>query len=114
MGEYRFYWENDMDSYFAILQKDQLIDIVINVQGTPFKGHRVILCAASTYFKDQLLNVKYPPGMPGLESSFIAIITDKCSPKHFEYIMDYIYKGECRVPEHVSVHFNVKLKFCQT
>ena len=93
----------------CFLQKNQLIDIVICVQGTYFKAHRVILCAASTYFKDQLLNVKYPHGMPGLESSSIVIITDKCSPKHFEYIMDYIYKGECNVPEQVSID-SIKLE----
>ena len=88
-----------------LFQSRQLVDINIIVQGEHFAAHKVILCAASPYFKNQILNIKIPPGCGSPDQNFICIVTDKCSPRHFSYLLDYIYKGEVNVPENVRFFF---------
>ena len=88
-------------THFFLFQSRQLVDINIIVQGEHFAAHKVILCAASPYFKNQILNIKIPPGCGSPDQNFICIVTDKCSPRQFQYLLDYIYKGEVNVPENV-------------
>ena len=89
------------ETHFFLFQSRQLVDINIIVQGEHFAAHKVILCAASPYFKNQILNIKIPPGCGSPDQNFICIVTDKCSPRQFQYLLDYIYKGEVNVPENV-------------
>ena len=80
-----------------------MLDINIIVQDQNFHAHKLMLCAASPYFKRQILNIRLPPGCGSIEQNFICIvINDKCTPKQFGYLLDYIYKGEVNVPENVS------------
>ena len=75
-----------------------MLDITILVQGENFHAHKMLLCAASPYFKKQILSIRYPPGT-SQDQSLICFVIDKCTPKQFSYLLDYIYKGEANVPE---------------
>ena len=87
--------------------------MTVVIQGEAFPVHKVILSAASPYFKNQIQQILQNQSYSGCGSPMICIVTDKCTPRQFSLLLDYIYKGGCDVPEQVSrnicfINFHLK------
>ncbi len=59
----------------------------------------MMMCAASPYFKKQILSIRLPPNHGSMDQNFVCFVIDKCTAKQFDYLMEYIYTGEANVPE---------------
>ena len=52
----------NFDFSIFFFQGEMFLDIAMMVQGKSIFAHQLMLCAASPYFKETILNIKAPPG----------------------------------------------------
>ena len=95
-----FYLEATSHTNLFQLQNGQLIDIHVIVQGEVFQAHKILLCSASKFLMDRILNLSLSL-YPGLRHDLLCLILDNCTSGQFRYILDYIYEGKVDIPEHV-------------
>ncbi|CAE8637505.1 unnamed protein product [Polarella glacialis] len=71
----------------ALLQEEVLTDVQFSVAGRKFSAHRVVLCAASSYFHNMLSS----PFSESCMSASIEIVD--VSPAVFEALLSFLYRG---------------------
>ncbi|CAE8656020.1 unnamed protein product [Polarella glacialis] len=71
----------------ALLQEEVLTDVQFSVSGRKFCAHRVVLCAASSYFHNMLSS----PFSESCMSASIEIVD--VSPAVFEALLSFLYRG---------------------
>ena len=96
-----FYLRETSNTNLFSFQNGQLIDIHVIVQGEVFQAHKILLCSASKFLMDRILNLSLSL-YPGLRHDLLCLILDNCTSGQFRYILDYIYDGKVDIPEHVS------------
>ena len=97
-----FYLRETSNTNLFSFQNGQLIDIHVIVQGEVFQAHKILLCSASKFLMDRILNLSLSL-YPGLRHDLLCLILDNCTSGQFQYILDYIYEGKVDIPEHVSL-----------
>jgi len=76
-----------------IFGNDDLTDVTLTCRGgTPFYAHKIILAAASTYFKSFFKEVQ------GKINQHPVIFVKDAEPSEMEYLMQFIYRGEVDIP----------------
>ena len=76
------------DGLHSLHINKEFTDVEFLVGGERFCAHRVVLCAASSFFR-KLLTGKLQEGANALE----AIPMDTCTSATFRMILDYLYRG---------------------
>jgi len=100
MEELCLNWTNYQNSVSSVFQNlrdsEQFTDVTISTkEGISFKAHRVVLCAASTYFRD-LLSATNSWQHP------IVILKD-LPDRDIEYLLEFIYTGTVSIlPENLT------------
>ncbi|XP_026678547.1 longitudinals lacking protein-like, partial [Diaphorina citri] len=93
-------WANFQSSLaqtFAHLrQQEDLVDVTLVCDGQRLYAHKLVLCAASPWFKSLLMEnpCKHP-----------IIILNEGYHHHMSNILDYIYSGHVRIPQNVLSEF---------
>ena len=82
------YLEELSDGLHSLLISEEFTDVEFLVGEERFHAHRVVLCAASSFFR-KLLTGKFQEGADALE----AIPMDMCTSETFRMILDYLYRG---------------------
>lgn len=81
-------------SNLADLLKDAVLtDLTLNVQGRPFRVHKVILAAGSPYFRSLLTNTMS-------DSHATALDVNDVSEDVFAAVLSFMYKGEAHLVEY--------------
>lgn len=82
----------------ALLEEESLVDVTLSADGQFLRAHRVILSACSPYFrqlfKSSFLNDKHP-----------VIIMKDVDFDNLKSLVEYMYKGEANVPQHMLPSF---------
>lgn len=76
-----------------IFGNDDLTDVTLTCRGgTPFHAHKIILAAASTYFKSFFREVQ------GKINQHPVIFMKDVEPSEMKYLLQFIYRGEVDIP----------------
>ena len=92
-SEFEISWHRQRENLFLHLgdfvRKQQFLDITICAGNKKFRAHKLILAAASGYFKETILS----------HNSYQSIISFKpFAAQHMRNILIFIYAGKCTVP----------------
>jgi hypothetical protein len=95
-------WNNHRSTLFSVfdtlLEEESLVDVTLSAEGQFLRAHRVILSACSPYFrnmfKSQFLNDKHP-----------VVIMKDVEFENLKSLVEYMYKGEANVPQHMLSAF---------
>lgn len=114
-SEYLLQWinhENEFPSrFFEFLQKDEFIDVTLAADGYLFSAHRLVLSAASSYFRkmfSELPSNQQPIGkfiessiqMKSFKSLFSKLVVlNDISWQILDNLMAFIYCGEVNIGE---------------
>ena len=72
---------------------EDLSDVTLTCHGgTPFSAHKIILAAASTYFRNFFMEVR------GKINQHQVIFMKDIQPSQMEYLLQFIYLGEVDIP----------------
>ncbi|XP_042888330.1 protein tramtrack, alpha isoform-like isoform X2 [Penaeus japonicus] len=92
--EYRVRWEghgNHLAQHLARLEQDPAsADATLATKGASFPAHRIVLAAASSFFRSVLQNV--PVGQHPV------VVVRGAQPRHLRYILSFCYTGAVDVP----------------
>ncbi|XP_069982026.1 protein bric-a-brac 1, partial [Penaeus vannamei] len=92
--EYRVRWEghgNHLAQHLARLEQDPAsADATLATKGASFPAHRIVLAAASSFFRSVLQNV--PVGQHPV------VVVRGAQPRHLRYILSFCYTGCVDVP----------------
>ena len=73
--------------------REDLSDVTLTCRGgTPFSAHKMILAAASTYFRNFFREVR------GKVTQHQVIFMKDVDPSEMEYLLQFIYLGEVDIP----------------
>jgi len=76
-----------------VFGRDDLTDVTLTCRGgTPFHAHKMILAAASTYFRNFFMEVQ------GKINQHQVIFMKDIEPAEMEHLLQFIYLGEVDVP----------------
>lgn len=100
--EYCLKWNNHRSTILsvmdALLEEESLVDVTLSADGQFIRAHRVILSACSPYFrslfKSAFLNDKHP-----------VIVMKDVDFENLKSLVEYMYKGEANVPQHMLSSF---------
>ena len=93
LREFEISWPRQREDIFLHLgdfvRKDQFLDMTIWAGNRKFRAHKVILAAASDYFKEVIVS----------HNSYQSIISFKpFAAQHMHNMLTFIYGGKCSVP----------------
>jgi len=100
--EFCLKWNNHRTTIISVmdtlLEEESLVDVTLSADGQFIRAHRVILSACSPYFrqlfKSSFLNDKHP-----------VIIMKDVDFDNLKSLVEYMYKGEANVPQHMLPSF---------
>jgi len=100
--EFCLKWNNHRTTIISVmdtlLEEESLVDVTLSADGQFIRAHRVILSACSPYFrqlfKSSFLNDKHP-----------IIIMKDVDFENLKSLVEYMYKGEANVPQHMLPSF---------
>lgn len=100
--EFCLKWNNHRTTILSVmdtlLEEESLVDVTLSADGQFLRAHRVILSACSPYFrtlfKSSFLNEKHP-----------VIIMKDVDFDNLKALVEYMYKGEANVPQHMLPSF---------
>jgi len=100
--EFCLKWNNHTTTILSVmdslLEEESLVDVTLSADGQFIRAHRVILSACSPYFrqlfKSSFLNDKSP-----------VIIMKDVDFDNLKCLVEYMYKGEANVPQHMLPSF---------
>jgi len=100
--EFCLKWNNHRTTILSVmdtlLEEESLVDVTLSADGQFIRAHRVILSACSPYFrqlfKSSFLNDKHP-----------VIIMKDVDFDNLKCLVEYMYKGEANVPQHMLPSF---------
>jgi len=100
--EYCLKWNNHRTTILSVmdtlLEEESLVDVTLSTDGQFIRAHRVILSACSPYFrtlfKSTFLNDKHP-----------VIVLKDVDFDNLKCLVEYMYKGEANVPQHMLSSF---------
>jgi len=100
--EYCLKWNNHRTTILSVmdtlLEEESLVDVTLSADGQFIRAHRVILSACSPYFrnlfKSAFLNDKHP-----------VIVMKDVDFENLKSLVEYMYKGEANVPQHMLSTF---------
>ncbi|XP_060586638.1 kelch-like protein 18, partial [Ruditapes philippinarum] len=78
-----------LEKYMQYLYRgDKFMDVIIDVDGTPFMAHRIVLCCHSSYFRNLLMHDSRPVKIP------IQVKVFGVSVEAFAAFIEYLYSGK--------------------
>jgi len=100
--EYCLKWNNHRSTILsvmdALLEEESLVDVTLSAESQFIRAHRVVLSACSPYFrslfKSEFLNDKHP-----------VIVLKDVEFENLKSLVEYMYKGEANVPQHMLSTF---------
>ncbi len=116
-------WNNHRSTLFSVfetlLEEDNLVDVTLSADGQFLRAHRVILSACSPYFRVSIsgtlstgstLVLTYFVLQTLFKQSFLSdkhpvIILRDVDFENLRSLVEYMYKGEANVPQHMLPSF---------
>jgi len=100
--EYCLKWNNHRSTILSVmdslLEEESLVDVTLSAESQFIRAHRVVLSACSPYFrslfKSEFLNDKHP-----------VIVLKDVEFENLKSLVEYMYKGEANVPQHMLSTF---------
>jgi len=100
--EYCLKWNNHRSTILSVmdtlLEEESLVDVTLSADGQILRAHRVVLSACSPYFrslfKSDFLNDRHP-----------VIVLKDVEFENLKSLVEYMYKGEANVPQHMLSTF---------
>ncbi|XP_042217317.1 ETS translocation variant 5-like [Homarus americanus] len=93
--EYRVKWEGHMhhlSQQVAQLENDSAsADVTVATKGINIPSHRIVLAAASSFFRGVLQEVPV--------SQHPVIVVRDTDPRHLRYVVSFCYSGSVRIPQ---------------
>jgi len=100
--EFCLKWNNHTTTILSVmdtlLEEESLVDVTLSADGQFLRAHRVILSACSPYFR-QLFKSHF------LQDKSPVIIMKDVEFDNLKCLVEYMYKGEANVPQHMLPSF---------
>jgi len=95
-------WNNHRSTILSVfdtlLEEESLVDVTLSTEGQFLRAHRIVLSACSPYFRaifrSSYMNNKEP-----------LIVLKDVDFENLKALVEYMYKGEANVPQHMLSSF---------
>lgn len=100
--EYCLKWNNHQTTIInvmdTLLEEESLVDVTLSADGQLIRAHRIILSACSPYFRSLFKSTYMLDKHP-------VIVLNGVEFENLKSLVEYMYKGEANVPQHMLSSF---------